>query len=275
MLAWSAGPLVPMLAADEVHVWAVSLAVGPERLAQLTALLDEEERRRAARFAHQPSREQFVITRASLRTLLGRYLDLPPQAVRFSTEPLGKPALVSEALHFNVSHTQGMALMAMTRIGPIGIDIEESRKYPSHRDIAGRFFSPAEVEALRSLPEEASDEAFFQVWTRKEAFLKALGMGLAHGLERFEVSVPPDDPARILHIDGDRDAGARWALSPLEAGGALRRCAGHRVAGTSVEMLGDWLTANSRRILGKGGGICWNGQARSRMIEDVCSSLGR
>jgi 4'-phosphopantetheinyl transferase len=216
MIAWSAGPLVPVLAADEVHVWAVALTVGGERVMELSALLDEEERGRSARFTHVPSRQQFTICRATLRVLLGRYLDLPPKMVRFAFGPQGKPVLASGALHFNVSHTQGMALIAVTRLGPIGIDVEQARTYPTHRDMADRFFTPAESAALRSLPVEASEEAFFHIWTRKEAFLKALGLGLAHGLERFEVSVPPNDPARILHIDGDRTAGDRWSLSVLE-----------------------------------------------------------
>jgi 4'-phosphopantetheinyl transferase len=81
--------------------------------------------------------------------------------------------------------------------------------------MAERFFTPAEAAALRSLPADRSSEAFFHIWTRKEAFLKALGLGLSHGLERFAVAVPPDEPVRILHIDGDPAAGARWSLSEL------------------------------------------------------------
>jgi 4'-phosphopantetheinyl transferase len=216
MIAWPAGPLAPVLSADEVHVWAVALAVGPERLAKLLDLLDDEERRRAARYAHVPSRQQFIVSRAALRTLLGRYLDRAPQEVCFNSGPQGKPMLASpEDVHFNVSHTQGLALIAVTLQGPVGIDVEQSRHCPTYLDMAERFFSPAEAAALRSLPAERSAEAFFHVWTRKEAFLKALGLGLAHGLERFEVVVPPDEPVRILHIDGDPAAGARWSLMEL------------------------------------------------------------
>ncbi len=216
MLAWPAGPSAPMLSPDEVHVWAVPLAVGPQRLAELRELLDEEERRRAARYAHVPSREQFIVSRAMLRTLLGRYLNRAPREVRFATGPQGKPVLPSpEGMHFNVSHTQGLALIAIARLGEVGIDVEQSRHCPTYLDMAERFFTPAEAAALRSLPADRSIEAFFHVWTRKEAFLKALGLGLSHGLERFEVAVPPEQPVRILHIDGDPAAGARWSLLEL------------------------------------------------------------
>jgi 4'-phosphopantetheinyl transferase len=216
MLAWPAGPMAPVLSPDEVHVWAVPLAVGPERLAELLDLLDEEERRRAARYAHVPSREQFIVSRAMLRTLLGCYLKRAPQAVRFTSGPQGKPVLPTlEGVHFNVSHTQGLALIAIARLGEIGIDVEQSRNCPTYLDMADRFFTPAEAAALRSLPADHSIEAFFHVWTRKEAFLKALGLGLSHGLERFEVAVPPAQPVRILHIDGDAAAGARWSLLEL------------------------------------------------------------
>jgi 4'-phosphopantetheinyl transferase len=108
-----------------------------------------------------------------------------------------------------------MALIAITRIGQIGIDVEQVRTLETYLDLAERYFTPGESSALKKVPREHSTEAFFHIWTRKEAFLKAIGLGLTHGLERFEVSVPPDDPARILHIDGDRKAGARWAMQAL------------------------------------------------------------
>jgi 4'-phosphopantetheinyl transferase len=216
MIAWPAGPSVPVLSPNEVHVWAVPLAVASERLAELLDLLDDEERQRAARYGHEPSRQQFIVSRAMLRTLLGRYLGQAPQTIRLASGPQGKPVLPSpEGVYFNVSHTQGLALIAIARLGEVGIDVEQARHCPTYLDMAERFFTPAEAAALRSLPEGRRIEAFFHVWTRKEAFLKALGLGLAHGLERFEVAVPPSEPVRILHIDGDPVAGARWSLLEL------------------------------------------------------------
>src|SRR5262245_26811880 len=189
------------LSPDAVHLWAVPLAVGPERLAALAELLAPDERQRAARFIPAAPREQFIVARATLRILLGRYLGMGPTEVRFVTGDTGKPALAGREFFFNISHTRGLAVHAFTRLGEVGVDVEQVRPYPSHPDMAARFFTPREAAAVRG------EEAFFHVWTRKEAFLKATALGLAHGLERFEVSVPPDDPPRILHIDGDPSAG--------------------------------------------------------------------
>jgi 4'-phosphopantetheinyl transferase len=216
MIAWSHAPTSLALPVDEIHVWSVPLTVGPEQLFRLGKLLDAEEQDRARRYVHVRSREQYVIARAVLRILLGRYLDVPASAVRFASGPQGKPLLASSrGLHFNVSHSEGMALIAVTRTGEVGVDVERIRPCEMHLDMADRFFTPGEAAALRALPRERGEEVFFHVWTRKEAFLKALGLGLSHGLERFEVSAHPDEPPRIKHIDGDPEAGARWFLAHL------------------------------------------------------------
>jgi 4'-phosphopantetheinyl transferase len=207
--------MIPSLFGDEVQVWSVPLHVGPSRLEKLSRVLADDERQRAGRYAHGPSREQFVVSRAVLRLLLSHYLGIPPAAVRLGVSPEGKPRLPGGELHFNVSHTHGLALCAITRRGEIGVDVERVRPCPTHLDMAARFFTPGEAGRIHTQPCGHSEEAFFHVWTRKEAFLKALGLGLSHGLERFEVSVPPDDPPRILHIDGDARAGAAWSLVSL------------------------------------------------------------
>jgi 4'-phosphopantetheinyl transferase len=210
--------MIPSLSGDEVHVWSVPLAVGPRRLAELARLLVDEERQRAGRYVHVPTRDQFVVARSVLRALLGRYLDIPPASVRMGVTTTGKPRLAGGELHFNVSHTDGLALCAFTRRGEVGVDVERIRPCPTHLDMAARFFTPGEAGRLHTLPAGRSEEAFFHVWTRKEAFLKALGLGLTHGLERFEVSVPPDDPPRLMHIDGDAHAAAAWSLVSLQPG---------------------------------------------------------
>lgn len=204
------------LALDEVHVWCMTLSWSAEQLARLAELLSEDERQRARRYVHVPSRHQFIAARSGLRILLGRYLGLDPTRVRLVPGNTGKPRLAGGGLHFNVSHSHEVAMFAVTRGGEVGIDVERVRAYPNHLDMADRYFTPGEVRALRRLPSGAREQAFYHVWTRKEAFLKATGLGLSHGLERFEVSVPPDDPARILHVDGDCGAGERWSLTALE-----------------------------------------------------------
>lgn len=203
------------LAAEDVHVWCVPLSVPEELKRRLTEILSPDERERANRYAHRAAREQFATARAFVRLVLARYLGTHPRRIRFEQTNTGKPMLPGRPLHFNVSHSHELGLIAVTRRGEVGIDIERVRTMPTFLDMAGRYFTPCESSAIRDLPRTVSEEAFFHVWTRKEAFLKAIGLGLSHGLERFAVSVPPDNPARILHIDGDRCAGKRWHLRGL------------------------------------------------------------
>ncbi|MFO0878583.1 MAG: 4'-phosphopantetheinyl transferase superfamily protein [Gemmataceae bacterium] len=201
---------------EEVHVWSVSLARSGEELVHLREILSQDERDRACRYLHQPSRQQFIAARAFLRLILGRYLGVEPSRVMFQHSNTGKPILCGGGIHFNISHSHQLALIGITRLGEIGVDVEHVRSVTTFLDMAERYFTPGESAALKRLPPGAREQAFYHIWTRKEAFLKAIGLGLSHGLERFEVSVPPDDPARILHIDGDRSAGARWSMTCLE-----------------------------------------------------------
>lgn len=201
---------------DEVHVWCLSFALSEGQLARLGEVLTDDERERAGRYLHVPTRNQFVAARACLRLLLGSYLGADPTRLRLTQTNTGKPVLADGGLHFNVSHSGEVGLIALDGRGEVGVDVERVRAYPGNLDMADRYFTPGEVAALRRLPLGAREQAFYHVWTRKEAFLKATGLGLSYGLERFEVSVPPDDPARILHIDGDRQAAARWSMTALE-----------------------------------------------------------
>src|SRR4051812_31797653 len=123
---WPISPVVPELTGEDVHVWSASPAVGGEQRSRLFALLTPEEQQRAARYLHQLSKEQYVVARGLLRILLGRYLDLAPTNVRFTSGPQGKPFLASASvgLHFNISHTNGMILLAFTRSGQVGVDVE-------------------------------------------------------------------------------------------------------------------------------------------------------
>jgi 4'-phosphopantetheinyl transferase len=216
-LAWPVAAPAPHLGPDEVHVWAASLAVSADRLVVMETSLAAAERDRAARYLHPTARAQFLAARALLRALLGAYLGVAPEHVALGAGRGGKPALEPPhaELHFNVAHSHGMALFALTQLGPVGVDLERIRAYPTYLDMAARFFSRGEADALTRLPPVQAEEAFFHVWTRKEALLKATGLGLAGGLDSFEVSVPPDDPPRVLHLGGDRDAGAGWALTAL------------------------------------------------------------
>ncbi len=191
------------LKAGEVHVWTFALADAPD----LTALLSPDERTRAGRYLHADARRQFTAARGGLRLLLSRYLGTPPERITFTATGNGKPA--TAGVSFNVSHSHEVALIAVACGIELGVDVECVRPRESWPDMARRFFTPGEAARCVDLL------SFYHTWVRKEAFLKALGLGLSHGLERFAVSVPPDDPARILYIDGDEAAARRWTLAEL------------------------------------------------------------
>jgi 4'-phosphopantetheinyl transferase len=206
---WALGP-------DEIQLWSVSLTRSEGELARLRELLSDDEYARACCYKPRQARDQFITMRAYLRLVLGGYLGIDPARVRFQTSNTGKPLLAGGGPHFNVSHSADVGLIAVARDIEVGVDVERIKPITTFLDMAERYFTQSEVTALRRLPPGAREQAFFHIWTRKEAFLKATGFGLSHGLERFEVSVPPDDPARILHIDGDRAMGERWSMTSLD-----------------------------------------------------------
>ncbi len=214
---WHHPPEHPALAPDEVHVWFVNLAVDAHHVAQLTASLPWTEQQRALAFRSDSARTQFVVTRSSLRSILSAYLDVSPLHLKFMHGPQGKPALAGQFswLHFNVSHSHDVALIAVTRRGEVGVDIERIRPFANDLGMAERFFSPRETALLRALTGPARCEAFFHAWTRKEAFLKASGQGLSYGLERVEVTLLPEEEVRFLRIDGCEQLAAQWSLRHL------------------------------------------------------------
>jgi 4'-phosphopantetheinyl transferase len=187
---------------DEIHVWRAALDREEEALRQWEATLSPEEKARADRFRFVNDRNRFVVARGLLRELLGRYLRQPPAGLEFSYGQHGKPFLsggnASSGLCFNVSHSSGLAVFAISRDRNLGIDVEHVRPDSAGEDIAKRYFSDREVSDLHSLPPEARVEGFFHCWTRKEAYLKARGMGLQLPLGSFAVSLLPDRPAQFL-----------------------------------------------------------------------------
>ncbi len=207
-----------VLSDDDVHVWRADLNLPAWRLQKLAETLSSEEQQRAERFYFEQDKKHFTAGRGLLRTILGRYLNLDPSQLEFSYSSRGKPALVNtntpEALCFNLSHSNGLALYAVTRSRSIGIDLEHVRSMPDAEKLAKRFFSPHEYAVISTLLPEQKQEAFFNAWTRKEAYLKATGDGLA-GLEQVEVSLIPGEPAALLSIQGDRQATSRWSLYQL------------------------------------------------------------
>jgi 4'-phosphopantetheinyl transferase len=202
-----------------VHVWRAALDVPELQVRSLWDTLTADERQRAERYLFQKDRTFFVVARGLLRVLLGRYLRQDPPHLRFIYGPHGKPALATDtgggALRFNVSHSHGLALYAITRGREVGVDVERIRPKVAQEKIAERFFSPREVTLLRALPAPLQATAFFACWTRKEAYIKATGEGLTLPLDQFDVSLVPGEPAALLRTAWDPQEAARWALQDL------------------------------------------------------------
>lgn len=212
-VAWLAPP--PTLPRPEAtaHLWRIDLAQPAGVLTQLRQHLSGDEMARAKRFHFDRDRRKFIAARGALRAILSRYLAQPPTALRFSYSAHGKPALADQPapLAFNLSHSGELALLAVS-LGPtIGVDVEQVRSMPDAEQIAERFFSARENAVFQTIPAAQRDDAFFNCWTRKEAYIKALGEGLSHPLDSFDVSLRPGEPAALLAIRGAATT-ADWSL---------------------------------------------------------------
>jgi 4'-phosphopantetheinyl transferase len=197
-------------------VWSAALDQPAEVVQRLHGLLAADERSRADRFHFDRDRRRFIVGRGVLRSLLGSYVHQPPDRIVINYSAYGKPASAAP-LQFNVAHSHELAVFAFTAQAPVGIDVEYQQRVVSDRDrLAERFFAPQEHEAYRALPEAEKRPAFFRCWTRKEAYIKAIGTGLSHPLDRFVVSLAPDQPAALLSSTDDALASQRWLLVHLE-----------------------------------------------------------
>ena len=202
------------LPAGEVHVWRTSLVRPKKVVERMRGLLARDEQDRADRFRFERDRSRYVVGRAMLRGLLARYLGAAPEELEFQYGEFEKPALRSGPW-FNLSHSGPIALYAFSSAGEIGIDVELDDADFAHERIAERFFSPAEVRLLRSLPSEVQPRAFLTCWTRKEAFIKARGDGLSLALDSFDVTLAPDTPAALLRTAWSSEEPGRWQLEDL------------------------------------------------------------
>lgn len=201
----------------QVDVWRVSVPDEESIIRKLEAPLASDEKERANRFVVERSRNEFVVTRAILRGLLGKYLGVPPESLKFDYNPKGKPFLASAAanrpIQFSVSHSHGLALLAFAIGFHLGVDVELIRPDFASDEIAERYFSRQEVAELRALPPPMRSEGFFLCWTRKEAYIKAKGEGLQIPLKSFQVSLTPGNEARLESEDS-----SNWDLFSLQPG---------------------------------------------------------
>ena len=218
-----------VLPPDEVHAWFVDLPAWQKQTESLLPLLNQEEQERAARFKFPAPRDQFVISRALLRQVLGRYLHIEARDVHLRITTNGKPELaatsgVQDDLRFNLSHTAGAAVIAVTLSRQVGIDVERIRTDTNAMELAERFFSRPEVEWLRSQPDSEQIPAFFTCWTGKEAYIKAHGEGLSMPLNSFGVLPALESGGCRLQLEvyENPEESRRWFVCQLEWGTDLR-----------------------------------------------------
>lgn len=204
---------------DRVHVWTAGTdeAAHETRLARYRTLLTPEEAVRCDRFYHHDDRARFLIARAMVRTMLSRYVPIPPEQWRFRIEDYGRPEVAeippgAPDLRFNLSHTRGLVACAVTVGRDIGVDVEYIHR-PLVHDIADRFFSPQEVADLRALPRSEQPVVFFDYWTLKEAYIKARGLGLALPLGQFTFLRPPGAAPVICFAPELHDDAATWQFA--------------------------------------------------------------
>ncbi|HEY4424785.1 MAG TPA: 4'-phosphopantetheinyl transferase superfamily protein [Pyrinomonadaceae bacterium] len=214
---WTEAPLSPSLELGTVHVWRISLDQPDDKLDRFRRTLEPDEINRASRFHFEKHRQHFIVARGFLRSVVARYLEMQPEALRFSYGAYGKPALASEhALRFNLSHSHEVALLAVGLDAELGVDVEHIRADFASEEIARRFFSRAEVEVFNALPQEEQVAAFFRCWTRKEAYIKAIGKGLSQALDAFDVTLAPDVQPALLRAE--EDDVSRWLLRNVDVG---------------------------------------------------------
>ena len=196
---------------SSVDVWLVDLS-DETIVNQSFKLLSEDERERAAKFRFEKDRQHFIIARGVLRQVLALYLPEKPETLQFEYGRNGKPFLPKNPIQFNLSHAGKVALIALTKKNIIGIDVEVINPKMEVERVAQHFFAKGEIECLMSLPKSQRHEAFFNCWTRKEAFIKATGDGLSFPLDQFEVTLKPDEKAELLITHFDKKERQKWSL---------------------------------------------------------------
>jgi len=210
---WQPATTPPDLGERDIHIWYLPLSIDDHRLEQCLQVLAYEETERAAKFAFPFLRQRYIAAHGMLRLILGSSLNRDPAGLSFRTGDHGKPFLIGDELQFNLSHGSEHGLLAVTRNTEIGVDIEGMSRKVDTGGIAERFFSKSEAGELFSLNADQQRHGFFNLWTRKEAWLKATGIGISEGLNKVEFNCRPGDPARLLRINGQAEQAENWHIS--------------------------------------------------------------
>jgi 4'-phosphopantetheinyl transferase len=221
-----------------VQIWPITLDAADEQVAWFEGLLASDEVERASRFRFERDRRSFVVCRAALRILLGRYLDKRAEDVRFFYGSKGKPRLAEEtSLRFNVSHSGGVGLFAFAYDCEVGVDVETIRPMEDLASIAKQFFCAEERDELMSVPLEERARAFFLCWSRKEAFIKAIGEGLSVPLNNFRVTLKPSETAQLVSINYGLDHASQWSMQDVALGKAYAGAVAYRDRAKQLEQM--------------------------------------
>lgn len=205
----------------EIQLWSIDINPASHEPAELLSLLSDDELKRAERFRFEKHRHRWIAGRAMLRIILSAMTQRSPESVAFEYGEHAKPYLPyssdHERIHFNLTHSSDLALLAVTAVGPVGIDVERIKPLSNIDAVVSRFFSPAERDAFRSVTGDIDRlRAFYACWTRKEAYLKALGCGISEPTDTFDVTFGSDSEPEITAIDGNNDAARDWLLFDLK-----------------------------------------------------------
>jgi len=214
-LIWSPSELasVERIRIEPLEVVYAYVGLGGSPAESELALLDADEQRRSERFVHERDRRRFILAHAALRALLARCIGSSPDAIRYTVGPEGKPALAGGGIEFNMAHSHELGLVAVTRRRAVGVDVERVRQITDALAVARSYFSARERALLRRSPPEDLSARFLELWTRKEAVIKARGDGLARALDSFDVDTVP----RSLRLDSSGPERSEWAVRDLEA----------------------------------------------------------
>ena len=207
------------LASEVIDVRPIVLRPSDDSIFEFESILSPGEKRHFSRFYSERLRRAAITGRASLRILLSHYLGVPPASIRFEYGPKGKPRILASGnLDFSVSHSNDLLVMAFTIGCGIGIDVEKISPFCNIDEIASLLFCSEEAADLASLPSSLRQHAFFLCWTRKEAYVKAVGDGLSIPLNQFRVTLRPGEPAAFIHFGHDPRVANDWTLHNLELG---------------------------------------------------------
>lgn len=210
---WKTSPKTLELSDSKIDVWSVNINNYTNKLFDYWELLSSSEKEKADRFRFEKDKNCYVIARGLLRILLSRYLNIKSQKINFRYAEKGKPYLEHPSnIKFNLSHSKNYIVLAFTKNIELGIDVEYAKNNLEILQVAESFFSKQEIKALKSVQSIYRLSAFYNCWTRKEAFIKATGDGLSFPLNQFTVSLESSESAELIETLWDNKEKDLWSL---------------------------------------------------------------